>query len=68
MQLHFEWNRLLQLRDGANQNLIYFVDLEKVPDGTGVYVFARRRGSKVEALSVGKGTKLRRRVCQQKVP
>ena len=65
MQLHVEWNRPLQLRDGTKQNLIYFVDLEKVPDATGVYIFGRRWGSDFEALYVGKGTKLRSRVNGQ---
>ena len=45
MQLYVEWSRPIQLRDGTKQNLIYFVDLDKVPDATGVYIFGRRWGT-----------------------
>ena len=65
MQLHVKWNKPLHLQDGADQNLIYSVDVEKIPDAIGVYIFGRHWGSRFEALYVGKGSKLRRRVKGQ---
>lgn len=65
MQLHIEWQRLIPLKDATKQNLIYLVDLTKVPQTIGVYIFGRRWGSGFEALYVGKGNKLRGRVKGQ---
>jgi hypothetical protein len=65
MRLHVDWRRPVQLKDGTKQNLIYFVDLQKLPETTGLYIFGRRWGQSIEALYVGKGTKLRGRVKGQ---
>jgi hypothetical protein len=65
MQLYVEWHRPIPLKDGTKVNLIYFVDLSKLPETTGVYIFGRRWGSGFEALYVGKATKLRARVKGQ---
>ena len=54
MQLHVKWSRPLQLKDASKQNLIYSVNLNKIPEGAGVYVFGRQWGSDFEALYVGK--------------
>lgn len=65
MKISVEWGRPLVLRDGSKQNLIYVVDVGKLPDNPGVYVFARRWGKSIEALYVGKATNIRGRVKVQ---
>jgi hypothetical protein len=53
------------MRDARRQGQIYAVDLERLPIGAGVYVFARRWGSSFEALYVGKANNIRSRIPQQ---
>lgn len=65
MQLHIEWHRPIPLEDAAHQNLIYSVDLAKIPEATGVYIFGRRWGNGFEALYIGKGNRLRGRAKGQ---
>ena len=65
MKLHLEWTRPIPLRDATRENLIYAVDLEKLPKVPGVYVFGRRFGSAFEALYVGKANDIRGRVKGQ---
>ncbi|MBA7667736.1 hypothetical protein ES703_75834 [subsurface metagenome] len=65
MKISVEWGKPLALRDGSRQNLMYVVDLDKVPDSAGVYVFGRRWGKNIEALYVGKATNIRGRVKGQ---
>lgn len=65
MKIFVEWGKPLTLRDGSIQNMIYVVDVNKVPDSAGVYVFRRRWGKKIEAVYVGKGTNIRSRVKGQ---
>lgn len=48
-----------------SQQLIYTVDLDKLPDAPGAYVFGRRWGKNVEALDVGKAKNIRSRVKTQ---
>ncbi len=62
MKLHVQWNRPVPLTDARRQGLIYWTDLDKLPDVPGVYVFGRRFGTGFEALYVGKAKNLRRRV------
>jgi hypothetical protein len=66
MKLHLEWARPILLRDASQQNLIYSVDLKKLPSDGGVYIFGRRRRSKgFEALYVGKANNIRIRIRGQ---
>ena len=53
------------LRDGKKENLIYTVDLAKLPSAAGVYIFGRRWGRDFEALYVGKAERIRGRVKTQ---
>lgn len=63
MKLSVEWGRLVPLRDGSKQNLIYVLDPNKLPRSAGVYVFGRRRrNGDFEALYVGSATNIRGRV------
>jgi hypothetical protein len=48
-----------------SQTLMYELDLDKLPDEAGVYVFGRSWGGKFEALYVGKALRIRRRVKGQ---
>ena len=65
MKLVVEWEKPILLRSGAKDGLIYMMDLDKVPDVPGIYVFARRWGKSYEALYVGKGERVRRRIRGQ---
>lgn len=65
MKLQVEWGRPVALRDGTRQNLIYIVDLQKLPQAPGLYVFARRWAGELEALYVGKAKGIRGRVKTQ---
>jgi hypothetical protein len=63
MQLHIEWMRPIVLKH--DENLIYKVDLDKLLNFAGFYVFGRRWGSQFEALYVGKANQIRGRVKGQ---
>lgn len=65
MRLHVEWSVPIQMRDASHQNLIYGVDLAKLPSAAGVYIMGRRWGNGFEALYVGKATAIRGRVKTQ---
>lgn len=61
MKLHVQWARPIPLRP-SRDGISYTVDLEKVSDYPGVYIFGRRHGDIFEALYVGKSMNMRRRV------
>ena len=65
MKLNVEWARPVQLKDGTRQNLIYVVDANRLPPASGIYILARRWGSDLEALYVGKANNIRNRVKGQ---
>jgi hypothetical protein len=65
MKLFVEWGRPVPLRDGTRQNLIYVVDLKKLPQVPGLYILGRRWGKEFEALYVGKAVGIRGRVKSQ---
>jgi len=65
MKLYVEWMRPIPMRDASRQNLIYYVDVGRLPSAAGVYILGRRFGRKVEALYVGKATRIRGRVKGQ---
>lgn len=65
MKLRLEWALPLTLKDGARENLIYNVDLAKLPASHGIYVMGRRFGGGFEALYVGKANNIRHRVRGQ---
>lgn len=62
MNLHVEWGRPIQLRDASRDDMVYSLDLGKVADVAGVYIFGRRWGSQFEALYVGKAGNIRSRI------
>lgn len=63
MELHVEWDRLLVLKD--DKDMMYSVNLAKLPPRAGVYVFGRRWSSGFEALYVGKANRIQNRVKSQ---
>ena len=65
MQIQLEWSRPLLLKDGRSQNLIYCIDLDRLPHVAGIYILGRRWGRGLEALYVGKATSVRGRVKSQ---
>jgi hypothetical protein len=65
MKLHVEWARPILLKDGTKQNLIYTIDPKKLPQVAGLYILARRWGSELEALYVGKANNIRGRLKGQ---
>ncbi len=63
MKLYLDWSKPIVLRDASRENLIYKVDLDKLPRSPGIYVFGRRWGKgQFEALYVGKANRIRSRV------
>jgi hypothetical protein len=65
MKLEVDWSRPVSLKDGTRQNMIYAMDLSKLPVVAGVYIFGRAWGSGFEALYVGKANNIRARVKGQ---
>lgn len=66
MDLHVVWHKPITLRKPRRDvKLIYTVDLERVPEAPGVYIFGRQFGRKFSPLYIGKATNLRKRVKQQ---
>ena len=65
MKLHLEWSRQIPLRRSRQRSLVYTIDMDKLPDEPGLYVFGRRFGNSFEALYVGKAKTIRRRVRNQ---
>lgn len=62
MKLGLTWSKPLDLVDAG---MAYDLDLDRVPEDAGVYVFGRRHGRSFEALYVGKADILRSRVRTQ---
>jgi hypothetical protein len=65
VKLFIEWGSPIPLRDGTKQNLIYTLDLKKLPQVPGLYILGRRWGKEFEALYVGKAVGIRGRVKNQ---
>ncbi len=65
MKLRLEWSRPIPLRRARQRTLVYTTDLDKLPDGPGLYVFGRQYGNSLEALYVGKAKNIRSRVDRQ---
>ena len=65
MRLLLEWGRPVLLKDAVAENMIYTVNLDRLTDMPGIYVFARRYADSYEALYVGKANNIRVRVRQQ---
>jgi len=57
-----DWDIPVHLKKSEDKARIYDLDLEKLPAGPGIYVFARSWGAGFEALYVGRSKSLRRRV------
>ncbi|MBI5362714.1 MAG: GIY-YIG nuclease family protein [Planctomycetes bacterium] len=64
MKLQLEWGRPVRLVDASQENMLYGVDLSRVSEEAGIYIFGRQYGQKFEALYVGQALRLRTRVKQ----
>ncbi len=62
MKLRIDWARPIQLRRPEGISRIYDLDLSKVCDAAGIYIFGRRWGRHFEALYVGRASNVRGRV------
>ena len=64
MEIEIQWNRPIPLKKVNRGALIYDIDLEKVPDKNGIYIFARKFNRNYYALYVGESTAgtIRRRI------
>lgn len=65
MKLDLVWERPIRLKRRRKRTLDYSIDLDKVPNEPGIYVFGRRFKGSFEALYVGKANKIRGRVKGQ---
>ncbi len=54
MQVQVEWMSRITLKKSTNPNLIYDMDLDKVPRCAGIYVFGRQFGKCYQALYIGR--------------
>ena len=64
MDIEIQWSRELPLKRNSRSGL-YEINLEKIPEVPGVYIFGRRHGAIFEALYVGKSADLRSRIKTQ---
>ncbi|MBU1356489.1 MAG: GIY-YIG nuclease family protein [Candidatus Edwardsbacteria bacterium] len=62
MKLDIIWEKPVYLRHVTNESLIYTLNLDKLPDKPGIYIFARHWGKSYEALYVGKTNNLQGRI------
>lgn len=65
MELRVNWQKYLKLKDGDKEGLIYSLPIERLPESSGIYMFARTHGKSFEALYIGKATNIRVRIKQQ---
>lgn len=61
MNLHVEWGKPIILR-ADRDGFSYSLDLNKITDFPGVYIFGRQWGSGFEALYVGSSLNVRKRI------
>lgn len=62
MEIAVDWDAPVHLIKSRDKARIYELNLEELPTGPGIYVFARRWGTEFEALYVGRSKSLRSRV------
>ena len=62
MKLKISWNRPISLQNAKDEGLIYSLNLEKIPEVSGIYIFARRWGRSYKAIYVGRANNLRSRI------
>lgn len=63
MEMYIQWNRFIRLRN--DKKLDYTVDLSKLSNRAGIYIFGRKYRNSFEALYVGKADNIRWRVKGQ---
>jgi hypothetical protein len=63
VNIEVQWSQPIAMK--RLRSVGYSIDLVKVPESSGVYVFGRRWGDSFEALYVGKALDIRARMNQQ---
>jgi hypothetical protein len=62
MKLELVWNKPIRLTKATKKDgLIYNIDLELIPDKSGIYIFARQFGKSFEGLYIGRSANMRSR-------
>jgi hypothetical protein len=67
MDLHVRWHKpiaLKEIRPGSDTPLIYDIDLDRIPEAPGAYIFIRKYGENQYPLYIGKAKNLKTRVKQ----
>jgi len=64
MELELNWQSELLLRYSVTDDN-YAVDLNKISESPGIYIFGRRNRNRFEALYVGKANNIRKRIKTQ---
>jgi hypothetical protein len=65
MELQLIWHKPVRLKDSRpDSDLIYEIDLERIPETPGVYIFIRKYGKNQNPLYIGKAKNLKMRVKQ----
>lgn len=62
MKLGIVWDRPIVLKNDRHGSLHYMLELDRLPQSAGIYVFARRWSTSFEALYVGQSQNLRGRI------
>ncbi len=65
MDLNLSWHKHLPLTDDSENNGVYTVDLSRIPNSAGIYMFFRVHGDSAKCLYVGKATNLKARIKTQ---
>ena len=65
MELQLIWHKPVKLKESrADSDYIYEIDLDRIPDEPGVYIFIRKYGVNQNALYIGKAKNLKSRLKQ----
>jgi hypothetical protein len=65
MKIDAEWSKPRKLESGKKFNLIYYVDIEELPEEPGCYVFYNKYGDSISIHYIGKADNIRKRIGQQ---
>jgi len=65
MEMKIKWHAPVALRRSRGVDQIYACDLDSIPEDPGIYLFARRLGTRVHVIYVGRAASIRKRIAQQ---
>jgi hypothetical protein len=65
MELQLIWHKPVKLKESRpDSDSIYEIDLDRIPETPGVYIFIRQFGNNKNALYIGKAKNLKTRIKQ----